>query len=308
MVNSTRDIIITDEAAGQRIDAYLADNLEELSRSRIQSMLKDGDILINDAPVKANYRLLGGEQVKIVLRDSVPLVAAAEDISLDIVYEDKDIIVINKKQGMVVHPAAGHEKGTLVNALLHHCGDLSGINGVIRPGIVHRIDKDTSGLLVAAKNDAAHLGLSEQWKEHDIKRIYHALLEGSIGETSGIIDAPIGRHPKDRKKMAVEPKNGRNAITRYLVLERFPEYSYVELQLETGRTHQIRVHMSHLGHPVVGDMVYGRRKQKLAVPGQVLHAKVLGFKHPITGEYLEFNSDLPPYFLDLLTKLRRGEI
>ncbi|MBR6823960.1 MAG: RluA family pseudouridine synthase [Firmicutes bacterium] len=296
--------IIADEAS--RLDTFLAKQLPELSRSRIQNMIKAGEVTVDGTPAKkAGMMLEGGEEILLAVAEALPLEVEAEDIPLDVVYEDHDIIVVNKPQGMVVHPAPGHTHGTLVNALLHHCDDLSGINGVARPGIVHRIDKDTSGLLVVAKNDAAHVGLAEQWKGHNIKRIYHALLEGVMAEMRGTIDAPIGRHPSQRLKNAVEPKNGKPAITHYRVLERFPAYTYAEMQLETGRTHQIRVHMAHLGHPVAGDRLYGPRKQKLDTAGQVLHAKVLGFKHPTTGEYMEFDSQLPPYFQKLLDELEK---
>lgn len=296
---------------GQRLDVYLAHLLPDHTRSRLQNMIKDGDVTVNDRTVKSGLKLSVGDRISVREREAAAMAAVAQEMELDILYEDKDIIVVNKPQGMVVHPAAGHYDGTLVNALLHHCGDLSGVGGVIRPGIVHRIDKDTSGILVAAKNDAAHVGLSAQWKVHSIKRVYHAILHGLIAENSGYIDAPIGRHPRDRKKMAVEPKNGKNAITHYQVLERLPfaQCTYTELTLETGRTHQIRVHMSHLGHPVVGDPVYGHKKSVYLhqLNGQALHAKVLGFDHPITGEYLEFDSELPAYFQQLLETMRKPQ-
>ncbi|MGI5892210.1 MAG: RluA family pseudouridine synthase [Bacillota bacterium] len=300
-----REQTIIVEAAAKRIDAYLADCLKELSRARIQSLLKSGLIKVDGKIVKPSHELLGGEIISLTIPSDKPLDIQAQEIDLDIIYEDSDIIVVNKPQGMVVHPAAGHYQNTLVNALLHHCQDLSGINGVIRPGIVHRIDKDTSGILVAAKNDAAHLGLSAQWKGHQIKRIYHTILHGVIAEPAGIIDAPIGRHPQQRKKMAVLPQKGRLAITHYKVLERFKQFTYAEIQLETGRTHQIRVHMSYLGHPVVGDPLYGPKKARIHLKGQLLHAKVLGFKHPTSGQWMEFTSDLPDYFSRLLKELRK---
>ena len=251
---------------GQRLDVYLAGRYPQFSRSYIQNLIKGGAVLVNGKKVKTGYSLLNGDTVTMEIADAVSMKAEPENIELNIIYEDSDIIVINKPQGMVVHPAAGHMEGTLVNALLHHCGDLSGINGVIRPGIVHRIDKDTSGILVAAKNDAAHLGLTAQWADHNITRVYHALVHGVVAEDKGTIDAPIGRHPRDRKKMTVEPNKGKNAITHYRVLDRFAvaNTSYLELTLETGRTHQIRVHMAYLGHPVLGDPVYGRRKEPYA--------------------------------------------
>lgn len=288
-----------------RLDTFLTGVMPEYTRSRIQSLIKNGSITVNGNTVKAGFELAGGESISLTIPELKALAVTEENIPLNVLYEDKDIIVIDKPQGMVVHPAAGHFKGTLVNALLYHCQDLSGINGIIRPGIVHRIDKDTSGILVAAKNDEAHLGLSEQWHGHNIKRLYLALLHGIVSEPAGIIDAPIGRHPKDRKKMAVEPKNGRNAVTRYGVLERFRNYTLAELALETGRTHQIRVHMSYLGHPVVGDPTYGPKKNEFGLKGQALHAQVLGFKHPRTKEWLEFTSPIPTYFNEILEKLRR---
>lgn len=293
------------EVENIRLDRFLVENCD-MTRSRLQGLIRSGLVLVNGKPVKTGYTVQLHDEICITIPEEKPMHAVAQDLALDIIYEDHDIIVVNKPQGMVVHPAAGHSDGTLVNALLHHCGDLSGINGVLRPGIVHRLDKDTSGLLVAAKNDAAYLGLTAQWRVHDIERRYHAILHGVMSEESGVIDAPIGRHPRDRKKMAVEPKNGRNAITRYQVLERLPfaGCTYAEMTLETGRTHQIRVHMAHLGHPVVGDATYGRRKEKYHLDGQVLHAKVLGFRHPITGEPMHFESQLPEYFQLLLEQMR----
>ncbi|MBQ6808606.1 MAG: RluA family pseudouridine synthase [Firmicutes bacterium] len=306
MTDKNIEFQIREDSQGQRLDVFLAEEYAEFTRSRIQNMIRDGLVTVNGAKVKTGYKLQAGDQLQMLLVDDAPAHSVAEDIELDVVYEDADIIVVNKPQGMVVHPAFGHPQGTLVNALLHHCGDLAGINGVVRPGIVHRIDMDTSGLLVVAKNDAAYLGLTAQWRTHDIERRYHALLHGIIPEDRGTIDAPIGRHPRERKKMAVEPKNGRDAITHYRVLERLPfaGCTYTEMTLETGRTHQIRVHMAHLGHPVVGDKTYGRRKEKYELVGQTLHAKVLGFKHPISGEELRFESPLPEYFQRLLEEMR----
>jgi 23S rRNA pseudouridine1911/1915/1917 synthase len=299
-------IIINDHGIGERLDSFLVNRYPGFSRSYIQNMIKRGDILVNAEPVKTGHKLIYGDTVTWQIQEAAPMKAEAEDIGLDILYEDSDIIVINKPQGMVVHPAAGHAQGTLVNALLHHCHDLSGINGVMRPGIVHRIDKDTSGVLVAAKNDMAHLGLTSQWKGHHIRRIYHALVNGIISEDQGSIDAPIARHQKNRKKMAVDPHKGKNAITHYRVLERFAvaKTTYLELTLETGRTHQIRVHMAYLGYPVLGDAVYGPKKQPYQLAGQALHAKILGFRHPVSNEYLEFASPLPEYFQQLLKQFR----
>ncbi|MCX7922962.1 MAG: RluA family pseudouridine synthase [Clostridia bacterium] len=288
-----------------RLDAWLPTKLDQYSRTFIQKLVNDGMVLVDDKKVKANYKLK--ENQKITIRIPVPekLDVVPEKIDLEIVYEDSDIIVVNKPKGMVVHPAAGNYSGTLVNALMEYCGDsLSDINGVIRPGIVHRIDKDTTGLLVVAKNNAAHEKLSELLKTHDIKRVYIALVDGVIREDSGKVDAPIGRHPVDRKKMAVNTKNGRRAVTYFKVLERFKDATFIELKLETGRTHQIRVHMSYIGYPVVGDPIYGKKRQKFVTEGQVLHAKTLGFVHPATSEYVEFESEIPEYFNILLEQLR----
>lgn len=303
------EIVISDQDQGKRLDMFLAERYREYSRTFIQNMIKKGAVLVNGFQVKTGYKLGINDIITWKMEDAVPLEAQAESIALDILYEDSDIIVVNKPQGMVVHPAAGHRQGTLVNALLYHCQDLSGINGVIRPGIVHRIDKDTSGVLVAAKNDGAHLGLIAQWKGHHITRVYHALIQGMVTEDKGSIDAPIGRHPRNRKKMAVEPVHGKTAVTRYQVLERFStaDATYLELTLETGRTHQIRVHMDYLGHPVLGDPVYGRKRERYPLDGQVLHAKILGFCHPLTHEYLEFDSPLPDYFQQLLAQFRTAD-
>lgn len=297
---------LTANEAGGRIDAYLAGAFEDMSRSYIKKLIDDKTVKVNGIVVKANYKLKSGDSIEIVIPDPQKLDVTPEDIDLDILYEDNDIIVVNKPKGMVVHPAAGNYSGTLVNALLAHCKDeLSDINGVIRPGIVHRIDKDTTGILVVAKNNAAHEGLSKKLKVHDIKRVYTAICDGVIKEDSGTVDAPIGRHPIDRKKMAVNTKNGRHAVTHFTVLERFKNATLIEARLETGRTHQIRVHMSYIGHPLVGDEVYGRKNHKFKLQGQVLHATVLGFEHPLTGQYLEFSSELPGYFKELIDNLRR---
>ena len=250
------------------------------------------------------YNAKAGERIELLIPPPETMDAKPEDIPLEIVYEDDDLLVVNKPKGMVVHPAPGHSSGTLVNALLYHCGDsLSGINGVIRPGIVHRIDKDTSGLLIVAKNDTAHAHLAQQIKEHSFTRIYEAVVYGNVKEDSGTVDAPIGRHPTDRKRMCVTEKNSRNAVTHYEVLARYPGFTHLRLKLETGRTHQIRVHMAYLGHPVAGDPVYGVKKVITSLGGQCLHARVIGFVHPTTGEYLEFTSELPAYFTTFLKKL-----
>lgn len=294
------------EHSGIRIDRFLSEQLPEHSRSYIQKLIKDGQVSIEGKAVKSNYKITGSEEIALLIPDQVIPDILPEDIPLDILYEDQDLIVINKPKGMVVHPAAGHYSGTLVNALMYHCkDDLSGINGVMRPGIVHRIDRNTTGSLLVCKNDFAHNAIAEQLKVHSITRRYRAIVHGNLKDDQGTVDAPIGRHPIDRKKMAIEPRNGRNAITHYRVLERFGNYTYIECQLETGRTHQIRVHMSSIHHPIVGDDVYGPAKCPFSgLQGQTLHAQVLGFIHPRTGEYMEFSAPLPEYFENLLTKLR----
>ena len=286
-----------------RIDKLLTDINPEQSRSQIQGWITKGFVKVNHEIVKANYKCLEGDIITWAIPEVEPLDIEPENIPLDIVYEDKDILVVNKKKGMVVHPSAGHQSGTLVNALLYHCDDLSGINSVERPGIVHRIDKDTSGLLVVAKNDKAHTGLSEQLSNKDVERIYEAVVHGVINHDTGIIDAPIGRDPKDRQKMGVV-ENGRNAVTHFQVVHRFKDHSHIECRLETGRTHQIRVHMRYIGFPLVGDPKYGPRKT-LDTDGQALHAKVLGFTHPITGEWLRFEVEAPSYFHKLLETLEQ---
>lgn len=294
-----------EDEIGKRIDVYIAEYKEELSRSRVQKLIENGLVTVNGKAVKSNYKLRKGDILEVEIPDPEPLEIEAEDIPLDIIYEDKDVVIVNKPQGMVVHPAPGHYSETLVNALMYHCkDDLSGINGQMRPGIVHRIDKDTSGVLMIAKSDAAHNSLAQQLAVHSITRKYYAVVCGNIKEDSGTVDKPIGRSPKDRKKMAVV-QGGRRAVTHYRVLERFGgKYTLIEAQLETGRTHQIRVHMASLGHPLLGDTVYGSEKQPFKLQGQVLHAKVLGFNHPSDGRYVEFESPLPEYFEKLLTKLR----
>lgn len=291
---------------GMRIDRYLSEQYPEHSRSYLQKLIKDGNVLVNGKHIKSNYKLSEEDEIQIEIPEPKEVDIQAEPVPLDIIYEDSDIIVLNKQKDMVVHPCPGHYTGTLVNGLLYHCKDqLSGINGELRPGIVHRIDKDTTGLLVICKNDHAHNFIAEQLKVHSITRKYHAIVYHNIGEEEGSVDAPIGRNPNDRKKMAVNYKNGKRAVTHYKVLERLKEqYTYIECSLETGRTHQIRVHMSHIHHPLLGDEVYGPKKDKFHLQGQCLHAKVLGFIHPTTKEYMEFTSPLPEYFEQLLEKLR----
>lgn len=302
-----RFIFEVTEEENQRLDKFISDYLPEISRSYVQKLITDGFIRINEKTVKANYKLKDNDIIIAEIPEPEPIKIEAEKIPLDIVYEDRDLLVVNKAIGMTVHPAAGNYSGTLVNALLAHCTDLSGINGKLRPGIVHRIDKDTSGLLMVAKNDLTHQGLAEQLKEHTIKRAYLALTEGVIMEPGGIIDAPIGRHPVDRKKRAVTAKNSKEAVTRYMVKERFTNNTLIECQLETGRTHQIRVHLAYINHPLVGDPLYGYRKQSLEFPGQALHAYLLGFIHPRSQEYLEFTAPLPENFSAVLNKLRKEE-
>ena len=298
-------IQITIEESGERIDALLARILPQYSRSQLQKCLDSGAVLLDGRPLKKNYRGNAGDVIELFLPETQDIPLEAQDIPLDVVYEDADIIVINKPRGMVVHPAPGHPDGTLVNALMYHCGDsLSGIGGERRPGIVHRIDKDTSGLIIAAKNDFAHAALAAQLKDHSLARTYVCIVCGKIKDDSGTIDAPIGRHPADRKKMAVTEKNSRSAVTHWRVLERFSGYTLVECKLETGRTHQIRVHMAYRGHPILGDMVYGHKKPELGQDSQCLHAKELRFVHPRTGQLVTVSCELPDYFTALLEKLR----
>ena len=300
----TYHLPVNEERKGTRLDKALSDYLDGVSRSYLQKLIKEGYVTVNDRPEKASFKLNVQDRVMVTLPDEEPLDILPENIPLDILYEDQELLVVNKPKGMVVHPSAGHSSGTLVNALLYHCsGQLSGINGVQRPGIVHRIDKDTTGALVVCKTDLAHQSLAAQLKEHSITRRYRAIVHHNIREDSGTVDAPIGRHPVDRKKMAVNYRNGKPAVTHYRVLERFGEYAYIECRLETGRTHQIRVHMSHIGHPLLGDEIYGPAKCPFRLQGQCLHAMVLGFLHPVTGEYLEFTAPLPEYFEQLLRKL-----
>jgi len=300
------EYLVVENDGGERIDRYLADNFEDKSRSYLQKLIKDGQVKVNGKPVKSNYRLVFDDRVEIYMPEVKEPDIDPENIPLDILYEDKDVLLVNKPKQMVVHPAPGHYSGTLVNAIMYHCGnELSGINGVMRPGIVHRIDMDTTGSLVICKNDMAHQSLSEQLKEHSINRIYEAIVHGNLKQDEGTVNAPIGRHPTDRKKMSIYAKNGREAVTHYKVLERFGNYTHIQCKLETGRTHQIRVHMSSIGHPLVGDMVYGPAKCPFPnLQGQTLHARTLGFIHPTTNEYLEVNAPLPDYFTSLINKLR----
>ena len=298
--------IIKEDNHGVRIDLFLSKQLETVSRSYIQKLIKEKKISVNGTPVKANYKVSVDDVVNMIIPDLTEPDILPENIPLDILYEDDDLLIINKPKGMVVHPCAGHYTETLVNALMYYCKDnLSGINGVIRPGIVHRIDMDTTGSLLVCKNDFSHQKLAEDLKVHNIKRIYHAIVHGVIKDDEGIVEGPIGRHPIDRKKMSINYKNGKPAITHYRVLERFSKYTYIECQLETGRTHQIRVHMASIHHPLVGDEVYGPAKSPFHLQGQTLHAKILGIYHPRTNKYLEVDAPLPQYFIDLLEKLRK---
>ncbi len=306
--NGLQQFTVGMQEAGVRIDKYLAEQLPDITRSYLQKLLKDGSVQMDGKPVKASTKTAAEAVIELRIPEPEEPEILPEELPLDILYEDADVILVNKPKGMVVHPAAGHYSGTLVNALLYHCkGDLSGINGVLRPGIVHRIDKDTTGVLIACKNDKAHNALAEQLKEHSITRKYRAIVCGNLKEDEGTVDAPLGRHPQDRKKMAVVRTGGKRAVTHYRVLERFDRYTYIECQLETGRTHQIRVHMASLGHPLLGDEVYGRTKAPFKLEGQTLHAMVLGFVHPATGAYMEWEAPLPEYFEELLEKLRRSK-
>lgn len=295
---------ITEEMEEERIDKCLAMLIDSLSRSFIQKLIKEENVKVNGSIVKGSYRVKAEDKVEFFLPEAVEPDIEPENIPLDILYEDKDIIVVNKPKGMVVHPAAGHYSGTLVNALMYHCGsELSGINGYMRPGIVHRIDMDTTGSVIVCKNDIAHNCIAKQLKEHSVTRRYHAICYGVLKEDEYTIDKPIGRHPTERKKMAVNERNGKRAVTHVKVLKRYKEYTYIECALETGRTHQIRVHLASIGHPLLGDEVYSNRKCPFKLQGQTLHAKILGFRHPSTGEYIETDAPLPKYFKHLLATL-----
>ena len=298
------EIDVLESQSGIRIDKFLSEEFSELSRSYIQKLIKEELVTVNGTIIKSNYKLNENDVVTVNQPELKEPDIVAENIPLDILYEDSDLLIINKPKGMVVHPSAGHYNGTLVNALMYYCkGDLSGINGVMRPGIVHRIDMDTTGSLLVCKNDFSHQNVAEQLKEHSIKRIYHAIVHGVIKEDEGTIDAPIGRHPIERKKMSINHKNGKEAITHYKVIQRFKNYTYIQCQLETGRTHQIRVHMASVKHPLLGDTIYGPAKCPFKLQGQSLHAKIIGINHPRTGVYLEADVPLPKYFLSLLKKL-----
>lgn len=306
---------VTPDEAGSRLDIFTAEKAEDLNRSRVQKLLEEEHLKVNGKTVKAGYKLKAGDLVELEIPEAKVLSAKPEKMDLEIVYEDEDLAIVNKPRGLVVHPAAGHEDGTLVNGLMYQFeGRLSGINGVLRPGIVHRIDKDTSGLLVICKSDRAHSVLSDKLKDHDIERVYHCIVHGNLKDDDGTIDAPIGRMDVERKKQCVRP-DGRRAVTHYHVLKRFKGFTYVEVKLETGRTHQIRVHMQHIGHPLLGDPLYGPGKENTPAgkrlekeefwPGQILHAKVLGFEHPVSGEILHFDSELPVYFHKVLDVLEQ---
>lgn len=305
-MNDTLILTVTEENAGERIDKFLSLQCPDISRSYLQKLLKDKLVSVNNKEIKANYKVQKEDSICVNFPEIKELDILPEDIPLNILYEDECLLIVNKPKGMVVHPAAGHTSGTLVNAVLYHCkGNLSGINGVLRPGIVHRIDKDTTGALVVCKDDMTHRDLAEQLKVHSITRRYRAIVSGNLKEDEGTIEGPIGRHPTDRKKMAINRTNGKEAVTHYRVLERFGNATYIECELETGRTHQIRVHMTSIGHPLLGDEIYGSAKNPYHLEGQTLHAMVLGFIHPKTKEYLEVEAPLPEYFIKLLEKLRK---
>lgn len=303
------NLVVEEPVRGERIDKYINSKVEELSRSYIKKLITDSMVELNGGLVKSQkVSIKAGDTISIQIPEPEELKVEGEDIPIEIIYEDDDMMVVNKKQGMVVHPAPGHYSGTLVNAILFRNENLSNINGVKRPGIVHRIDKDTSGLLMVAKNNIAHNSLAQQLKDHSINRIYYAVVKGRINTAKGTIDAPVGRHAKNRLKFAVTDKNSKNAITHFEVIEHFKEHTLVKLKLETGRTHQIRVHMAYIGHPLVGDPMYGNNKKNFGLKGQALHAKIVGFEHPRSHEYMEFESSLPEYFEELLRKLRLLEV
>lgn len=292
------------EHEDQRIDRYLTEMLPEQSRSFFQKLIRDGFVIVNHIIVKVNYRLKTGDVIEIDIPDAVPTEIVPENIPLDILYEDDDLLIVNKPKGMVVHPAVGHSTGTLVNAIMYHCqGNLSGINGEIRPGIVHRIDKDTTGSLIICKNDEAHRNIAEQIKEHSVTRRYVGVVAGTFSEESGAVEGAIGRHPNDRKRMTINEKNGKPAVTHYRVLQTLKGASFMEFELETGRTHQIRVHMASISHPLLGDTVYGNSKNPYKLQGQALHARTIGFIHPTTGEYIEVSAPIPEYMTELVRKL-----
>lgn len=304
MTEERYEFTVAPEEEGRRLDAYLAQKLPDYSRSFLQKNIKSKAVLINGKAAKASYKVMGQDQIVFEAPEPVEPEIVPENIPLDILYEDSDILIVNKPKNMVVHPAPGHYEHTLVNAVMYHCKDnLSGINGILRPGIVHRIDMDTTGSLLICKNDKAHQIIAEQLKEHSITRRYHAIVHGKIKEDNGVVNAPIGRHPIDRKKMSTKAKNGKHAVTHYTVLRRFKDYTYIECELETGRTHQIRVHMASIGHPILGDSMYGPSKCPFKLQGQTLHAKVLGITHPSTGKYIEVDAPLPEYFNKLLKQL-----
>lgn len=298
-------IIVQNNEKGVRLDSYITKKLNDLSRANIQRLIEDGNILVNSAKQKISYKVNSGDEIEITIPEPKKIDLKPQDIKVEIVYEDNDIIVVNKPKGLVVHPAVGNPDGTLVNAIMNICKDsLSGIGGEVRPGIVHRLDKDTTGLLIVAKNDKAHINLSEQIKNREVKKIYIALVRGNIPENEATINMPIGRSTKDRKKMAVV-KNGKEAVTHFKVIDRFKNYTLLEIKIDTGRTHQIRVHMAEIGYPVVGDMVYSNGKNEFGVEGQMLHAKSLDFKHPITGKNMHLEAELPKYFKDIIDKLKQ---
>ena len=302
----TEALILTADQAGERVDVFLSRSIENLTRSAAAKLLEEGAVLLCGKPVKKNYKMNIGDELEITLPEPEPVEAVPQNIPLDVVYEDEDVIVVNKPVGMVVHPAAGHPDGTLVNALLYHCGNsLSGINGQLRPGIVHRIDRDTSGLIISAKNDVAHQRLADQLQDHSLYREYEAICVGNLKEDTGTVNAPIGRHNTDRKKMAIDYKNGREAVTHWKVLGRYPGFTHIQCRLETGRTHQIRVHMASTGHPLLGDIVYGSKKPYPGLAGQCLHARKLSFVHPRSGERITVECQLPDWFTQVLTKLGR---